>query len=242
MVSITRVSGALVVLMVMFIGRASGAGAGADTGAGTGTGRSNGTAYTVTSTSVDPGDGWRVEVGQLSGGDTAVSAAFNAASVASGKTMDGMLNRDKVLRDDATFEAKPAISFRPTVISQVLTGVYFHQGAAHPLDYVSTVVIDSRTARPITLEDLFVDQQAGLNRLSEQTKLLFPTVYSSGKPMPGESGNAPVAENFHNWIPTVDGLEIHFEDYQFGHGLPVITVPWSQLTNVLAPAMQMLAR
>lgn len=214
---------------------------------GTGTavadaGTSNGATYTVSSTSVDPGDGWKIDVGQLSGGDGAVAAAFNAASVASGKTMGGMLDRDEVIHDDATFETKPAVSFRPTAISQVLTGMYFHQHAAHPLDYVTTIVIDSRNARPITLDNLFTDSQAGLNRLSEQTKLLFPTVYGGSKPMADEPGNAPVADNFHNWIPTADGLEIHFEDYQFAHGLPIVTVPWSQLTDVLAPDMQVLAR
>lgn len=206
------------------------------------TGTSNGVTYTVSSTAVDPGNGWKLEVGQIAGGDSAVAAAFNGASVASGKTMAGMLDRDQVLRDNATFYAKPAVSFRPTAISQVLSGVYYHAGAAHPLDYVTTVVIDSRNAAPITLDDFFTDEQAGLNRLSQQTKLIFPTVWGGDAPMPDLRGNAPVAENFHNWIPTADGLEIHFEDYQFAHGQPVITVPWSQLTDVLAPDMQVLAR
>lgn len=40
---------------------------------------------------------------------------------------------------------------------------------------------------------------------------------------------------------TCDGMEIHFEDYQFAHGLPVITVPWSQLTDLLAPDLAVLA-
>jgi hypothetical protein len=32
-------------------------------------------------------------------------------------------------------------------------------------------------------------------------------------------------------------LEIHFADYQFAHGTPVITVPWSALDDLLAPGM-----
>jgi hypothetical protein len=232
--SIRGLSAALVVVVSMFFG-ATGA-AVADTG------MSNGVTYTVSSMSVDPGNAWKLEVGQISGGDSSVATAFNAASVASGRTMAGMLDRDEVIRDDATFGSRPSVSFRPTAVSQVLSGVYFHKGAAHPLDYVTTVVIDSRNASPITLDDLFTDKQAGLNRLSEQTKLIFPKVWGGGAPMPDLGGNAPVAENFHNWIPTADGLEIHFEDYQFAHGQPVITVPWSQLTDVLAPDMQVLAR
>lgn len=54
---------------------------------------------------------------------------------------------------------KSAVTFRPTAIGEVLTGVYYAQRAAHPVDYVSTVVIDSRTAQPITLKDLFVNEQ-----------------------------------------------------------------------------------
>ena len=35
--------------------------------------------------------------------------------------------------------------------------------------------------------------------------------------------------------PHPAGMEIHFADYQFGHGRPVITVPWPALDGVLAP-------
>jgi hypothetical protein len=145
-----------------------------------------------------------------------------------------------LLNDHATFDATPTVSFRPTAISQVLRGVYYRQGAVHPLNSVTTTVIDNRNATPITLTDLFTELQAGLNRLSEQTKQLWPTVY--GRSMGDEPGNAPLEKNFHNWIPTAAGFEIHFEDYQFGHGQPVITVPWPRLSDLLAPNMQVLAQ
>ncbi|MEE6166189.1 MULTISPECIES: hypothetical protein [unclassified Mycolicibacterium] len=63
-------------LIVLFLGTAV-----ADTGT------SNGATYAVSSTAVDPGNGWKLEVGQISGGDGAVTAAFNAAGVASGITV-----------------------------------------------------------------------------------------------------------------------------------------------------------
>jgi hypothetical protein len=48
----------------------------------------------------------------------------------------------------------------------------------------------------------------------------------------------PEAQNFANWIPTDDGLEIHFSPYQFGIALPETkTVPWSALSDLLAPVM-----
>jgi Protein of unknown function (DUF3298) len=96
-------------------------------------------------------------------------------------------------------------------------------------------VIDSRTAQPITLSDLFTNQQDGLNRLSEQIKML---ALGPGKVMPDEPANAPTPENFANWIPDADGMTMYFAPYQFGarNSYP-ITVPWPALTNVLAPSM-----
>lgn len=204
------------------------------------TGTSYGATYDVSTTVIDLGARWHVNVGRLSGGNDAVATAFNNASAASGRTMGSLLDGDDVDRDDATFDSTPTVSFRPTAVAQVLHGAYYHRGGAHPLDYVTTIVIDTRTATPITLDDLFVDTQAGLRRLSEQTKKIWPTVY--GRPMSDEPGNAPVEKNFHNWIPTSAGLEIYFEDFQFGHGQPVITVPWSQLADLLAPDMRVLAQ
>lgn len=203
------------------------------------TGTSYVATYDVSTTVIDLGARWHVNVGQLSGGNDAVATAFNNASVASGRTMGSLLDGDDVDRDHATFDSTPTVSFRPTAVVQVLHGAYYHQGAAHPLNYVTTIVIDTRTATPITLDDLFVDTQAGLRRLCEQTKKIWPTVY--GRPMSDEPGNAPAEKNFHNWAPTAAGLEIHFEDYQFGHGQPVITIPWSQFADLLAPDMRVLA-
>ena len=229
-VTATLAGGALVAMTVTSIAHAD-------------TGTSNSATYIASTTSIDISDGWHVTVGQLSGGNDVVAAAFNNASRASAHTMAAMLGTDNVFRADADFDARPTVIFRPTAVAQVLTGVYFWHHAAHPLDYITTIVIDSRNARPIALDDLFTDTQAGLNRLSEQTKILLPAAYGrAGTPDGDLPGNAPVAKNFHNWVPTAKGLEIHFEDYQFAHGLPVITVPWSTLTDVLAPSMQVLAQ
>ncbi|WP_236737352.1 RsiV family protein [Mycolicibacterium llatzerense] len=205
------------------------------------TGTSAGAAYTVSTTAIDSG-GWHVTLSQLSGGNSAVTTAFNSASRASAQTMASMLDVDHVIASESAFSARPTVSFRPTAVAQVLTGTYYWRRAAHPLNYVTTVVIDTRTAAPITVDDLFADTRAGLNKLSQQTKLIFPAKYGHATPMGEELGNAPLEKNFHNWIPTATGLEIHFEDGQFGHGLPVITVPWSQLIELLAPDMRGLAQ
>ncbi|RDH80188.1 DUF3298 domain-containing protein [Mycolicibacterium moriokaense] len=117
-----------------------------------------------------------------------------------------------------TFESNGQVTFRSIAVAQLVLGTHYY--GAHPTLYISTVVIDSRNAAPIMLADLFTDEQAGLNRLSELT------------------GAEPRAENFVNWIPTVDGLEIHFAPYKFGIALPVTkTVSWAALADVLAPVM-----
>jgi hypothetical protein len=213
-------------------------------------GVSNGKDYKVTMMPIDGAtpDGagrWHALAGQLSGGDPAVADSFNKSSNASAHQQIDQASSDAGGVRGWNFELKSAVTFRPTAIGEVLSGTTYTKGAAHPTDYVSTVVIDSRTAHPITLGDLFIEEQSGLNRLAEQTKITWPKVYGpggNGGPMPDEPGNRPVAQNFANWIPTAAGMELHFADGQFGHGLPVITVPWPALTDVLAPDMKALAQ
>jgi len=159
---------------------------------------------------------WQAEFGQLAGGDPAVVEAFNGASQAAVHRQVDEATADT--RDGTTswrLESRGQVSFRRIAIAQRINGTLDY--GAHPSTYVGTVVIDSRNAKPITLADLFADERAGLQRLSEQTTL------------------APVEKNFANWIPTADGIEIH--------GLPqTVTVAWAALTDVLAPGMVELAQ
>jgi len=201
-------------------------------------GESNGQSYTVESTAIDGTTSdkvgtWTTHAGQITGGDRQVADAFNAASR---NSVNDLINtvQTEASAESWTFDAKSSVSFQPLAISQVTTGVYVGQGAAHPINYVATVVIDSRDAQPITLKSLFANEQDGLKRLSEKVNAIMGGADTSG--------SAPTEENFANWIPTDKGMELHFKDYQFGHGLRVETVPWSDLTDLLAPNMRALAR
>lgn len=209
-------------------------------------GVSNKQTYSVTrSTAGDAtADGkgrWTLAVDTITGGDPRVAGAFNNAVHASASGQLEPVKRDADPDGTWTFETQPQIFFGGASVSELINGLYVHVPSAHPTSSISTVVIDSRSAKPITLADLFTDKQAGLDRLSEQTKALLPGVTGVGPtPMPDEPGNAPTEANFANWIPTPAGLEIHFADYQFFHGTPTITVPWSALDGLLAPGMDAL--
>jgi hypothetical protein len=184
-------------------------------------GVSNGQHYAVTTTSIggttlDRNGTWKAKFGQLAGGDPAVVEAFNGASQAA---VHGQVNRATADTREGTtswhLESSGQVTFRRVAVIQLINGTLGY--GAHPTTYIGTVVIDSRTAKPITLADLFSDEQAGLQRLSEQTQL------------------APVETSFADWIPTADGIEIH--------RLPqTITVPWPALNDVLAPGMVQLAQ
>lgn len=210
------------------------------------TGVSNGKAYTVDRSTSEgaPADGsaghWSLTIETLSGGDPRVTETFNDAVHAAAQRL---LDDATAARTAAhwTFETSPRIFFAPASVSALISATYMVEGADHPIGSVLNVVVDSRSGRQITLKELFVDDQAGLNRLAEQTKMLLPPAMGvTATPMPNHPGNKPLLENFDSWIPTPAGLEIHFADHQFVAGTPVITVPWSAIDDLLEPGMKAL--
>jgi hypothetical protein len=196
--------------------------------------------YTVTMTQIrgesfDELGSWTSDFGVLEGGDPAVVEAFNHASRTA--VLDQIDEAVKATSEGTTpwtFEATGQVSFRPIAVAQIIYGSLGF--GAHPTAYISTVVIDTRSTDPIMITDLFVDPQAGLDRLAEQTRTMLA---ADGLEVgPGEPGIAPKGENFANWIPAGEGLELHFNEYQFGPRQPaVVTVPWTALTGMIAPVM-----
>ena len=184
---------------------------------------SNEETYAVATTSIGGAttDGmgtWDARIVELSDGDPAVAEAFNNASRMSVEEQIGRAKADSNPGEQWNLESNGQVTFRSIAVGQLILGTHYY--GPHPTSYISTVVIDSRSADPIMLTALFADEQAGLNRLSELT------------------GAEPRAENFANWIPTAEGLEIHFAPYQFGIALPETkTVAWAALADLLAPDM-----
>jgi Protein of unknown function (DUF3298) len=207
---------------------------------------SNGQTYTVTMTSIEGATDdlqghWNARFAELSAGDPAVAAAFNSASRAAAQDQIDDIKAVATEGWQWNFEATGQVTVRSIAVAQAIVGTSYY--GASPTVHVGTVVIDSRTARPIMLTDLFTDDQAALDRLSEQTKRLLIEERGFQEPAPDGPGTEPKAENFANWIPTVEGLEIHFDPYQFGPRLAeVITVQWSALANLLTPEMAAFAQ
>lgn len=202
--------------------------------AATTSGTSNGRVFSgALRTSIGAGPGgahtWEVRYYELTGTD-AVATAFNRASRSSADTnlrSSGLVETD---HGSCVARVEPRrIEFRPTAIGEVLAGNWYCASAAHYNNTVSTIVIDSRTAAPITLADLFTDEGAGLRRLADQT------VERVGV-NPTSAGVQPTEANFGNWIPAESGMVLFFPDYQLGgFGMRSVTIPWSALSDLIAP-------
>lgn len=209
------------------------------------TGVSAGLQYTVTRTAIegDSPDGrgsWTTDYGLLAGGDPRVVQAFNGASQAAAQDqVDSTIDGTSGGTTPWTFESNGTVSFRLIAVAQIIYGSLDY--GAHPSHQIGTVVIDTRSAKPVMLTELFTDPQAAVTVLADQTRSILAA--DGLEVAPDAPGAEPRAENFANWIPTAEGLEFHFNEYQFGPRLPAVaTVPWSAITDLMTPAMAELAQ
>ncbi|EME19480.1 RsiV family protein [Rhodococcus triatomae] len=198
------------------------------------------TGYTATSARVVGDTGlvrYDVEVPQVEGGDPAVAAEFNESMRAALQDqIDGSAGESFTL--DGLNDSQVAHIGSRVLAGLLVTSWNADPPGAHPTPLVATVVVDTDNGQPITLNTLFPDLQAGLDRLSEESALLLPG--TAAGPDFERSGIEPTHENFANWLATPDGMEVHFSDYQVGPhaiGLVQVTVPWDRLRGVMAPAM-----
>lgn len=190
----------------------------------------------VAGTSPDGLGTWSVHYQRIDGANPDTAAAINAGIDAEAMGQVQHQTWDASTRRPWTFDAGGTACFRPMTISELFIGQYNTDEPNMPIRTVATVVFDNRSGILITWDNLFRDKSAGLTRLSEQTAAILPTVYPQRHP--GEwqqSAFAPIDINFKYWIPTAQGIELHFPDYQFGRGLKVITVPWARVEDLVAP-------
>lgn len=180
---------------------------------------------------------WAVHYQRVAGGNPDVAATIS-------DHMDDEANRevqqatwDGSTRRPWTFDAAGTLSVGPMTVSQVFVSEYNVNEPNMPMRSVATVVCDSRSGVLITLDNLFTDKLAGMTRLSEQTEASLAAVAAPADFRAWKRNGllAPVTVNFKNWIPTAQGIELHFPEFQFGRGLKAVTVPWSAVSDLIAP-------
>ncbi|WP_233533014.1 protein kinase [Antrihabitans sp. YC2-6] len=177
-----------------------------------------------------------VTIPHIEGGNPAVAAEFN-------ESMRSALQDQIDGYGDEAFTLVGGDSAVTHIGDHVVSGLLLTSWnadppGAHPSPLLATIVVNGDSGEPITLDDLFTDTDAGLAVLSEQAAQLLPE--TAAGPDFFELGIEPTMDNFANWLATPAGMELHFTDGQVGPhavGLVVVTVPWSDLADVLAPGM-----
>lgn len=191
----------------------------------------------IAGTSPDGLGTWSVHYQRIGGGNPDVALAVNDGIDAEAMRQVQRQTWDATTRRAWTFDATGTAYFRSITVSELFLGTYDTDEPNMPIDTVAAVVFDSRSGIRITWDNLFRDKSAGLTRLAERVAAILPTVYA--EPHPGDwrrSGAlAPIDINFTYWIPAEQGIELHFPDYQFGRGPKVITVPWAEVADQIAP-------
>ncbi|OZD89756.1 DUF3298 domain-containing protein [Rhodococcus sp. 05-2256-B2] len=179
-----------------------------------------------------------VAIPQLSGGNAAVTAEFNESMRAALQDqIDREYGNDFALSDG--YSTGTTHVGRLVISAEQITSWIAVPPGAHGNSLLATVTIDADTAQPITLGDAFTDLDAGLSRLSDRAAAILPSTRAGGSFE--RSGIEPTVANFGNWTASPEGMNIHFGDYQvgaYGIGLVTITIPWTDLSDVLAPGME----
>ncbi|WP_236734853.1 hypothetical protein [Mycolicibacterium peregrinum] len=168
---------------------------------------------------------------QLSGGDPAVTARFNAAMQASRAGMPAQSADMSV--DDGELPGgfgSGVTRIGSGVVAGRIVLLWYGKGAAHPNQSLGTVVIATHTATPVTVDDLYQDRPAAQARL----RTLLPQLDTSGRlnesSVSGEDIDA-------NWLPTSSGLEVYVSVAHVMGDYVVVTVPWGQIADQLRPGM-----
>ena len=185
-----------------------------------------------------PGE-WTVNYEKVGGGDPAITDPINRILDDEANGQVWLFAASASKSSPWTFRSQGRLLFRPMTISALFTGSYHAVELPNmPVEAVATRVFDSRSGIQIVWDNLFVDAQAGLVRLSDLTKKILPATYPT-PPLGGWAeyglGMAPLKRNFKFWIPTAAGIELHFPDGQIGRGTRTITIPWVAVTDLIAP-------
>jgi len=123
--------------------------------------------------------------------------------------------------------------------ASVKISVAVYTGGAHYNHWAQTWLFDLKEDRPLSLDELFIDLEAGLERVSRLVRI--PLRQSLGNMYVEEmveQGLEPLERNFRTFIFTDEGVAFFFIPYQvapFAAGEQVVTIPYSSLDGILSP-------
>ncbi len=109
----------------------------------------------------------------------------------------------------------------------------FYMGGAHPMWGMQTRIFDVQAARFIEADELFADGRRPLAFLSAYCRPLLSKLMQA--PPDDDmllAGTAPDTANFHQLLPTPDGLLVQFNPYEVGPyaaGAPELLIPWREV-------------
>jgi hypothetical protein len=180
---------------------------------------------------------WTVHYQRVDGGDPVLADQINDRLDAEANREVQQATWDGSTRRPWTFDAEGTLHVRPMTVSEVFVGQYNTDEPHMPIQSVASIVCDSRGGVPITWDNLFVDKQAGLTRLGDATAAALAAVARPDhvRDWRRQGQFAPVDINFKAWIPTPQGIELHFPEFQFGGGLKMVTVPWATVADQIRP-------
>jgi hypothetical protein len=174
-------------------------------------------------------------------GDPAGEAnAFNEAMAAFEKTALEQFRRDaagaaSVPPDDSSsfFGTHYEVTHNAQgVLSLRLWVSFYMKGAAHPGSYSNTFTYDLRSAKLLTLADLFQPGADYLTRLANYCQAEI----TARDPAFSPEGAGPVLQNYRSWNLVDDGLQITFDEYQvapYAAGPQSVTIPYSVLGDLI---------
>lgn len=188
------------------------------------------------------------------------STVLNTQSKSFNQAMDRMVNEEivefkkRIIDNSATSRKLPkevannefhmeynATAFevdKQTVISIKFNEEITMAGAAHPMHAIEVFNYNLTTGKEVRLADVFKTNSTYLDVFSQVSRKELMDKVQNDDSKTLVEGTAPQAENFKNWNLQANGVLITFNEYQvapYVFGQPEIVIPYSALTNVLAP-------
>ncbi|MCX2714885.1 DUF3298 domain-containing protein [Mycolicibacterium sp. J2] len=196
---------------------------------------------TISTTTPDQLGNAIVRYERVAGGDPEIAHSINEVIDAEARGQVATYGPSGSKTLPWTLNVQGKLAKRPVTISALFTGEYTDPQPNMPFHAIATRVFDCRSGALIDWDNLFLDKKIGLARLAQQTTEIIPTIYAPpAHPGVWQFGSevAPIDANYRYWIPSNAGIELHFPDWQFGRGVTVLTVPWSNIDDLIVPELR----